>query len=83
MWNISFSISMHRIIQSDSKLLSGLPCIGHGNPDNNSETLNISREKEGWHVEGLKLLKLGCNRDKLLRIQEYKLKSTLDCTMIS
>jgi hypothetical protein len=26
------------IIQDDSKLLSGLLCIGHGNPDNNSES---------------------------------------------
>jgi hypothetical protein len=27
-------------IQDDSRLLSGFPFIGHGNPDNNLESLN-------------------------------------------
>lgn len=34
------------IIQGDSNFLSGFLCIGYGNPDDNSESLYLSREKE-------------------------------------
>jgi hypothetical protein len=49
-------------IQADSKLLSGLPFIGHGNPDNNLDSPlnnNNNNKKANIHVTDWRLQQWG------------------------